>query len=296
MRQTSTCPMLRPCEDGRVLPDSHPLVDGRTATSPLVRALRGDRPERLPVWFMRQAGRSLPEYRALRGDGAMLEACLTPGAGAGDHPAAGAAARGRRGDPLQRHRRAGAARGRRCRDRSRARTGDRRIRSARASDVLALRPIDPDALAPISRGGRPDGGRARVDTADRIRRRAVHARLVPGRGRPVEGSAARPLAHVRGSAYLGDAAELVRGCDRRVPAGAGRGGGERRPALRLVDGIAVPRRLAAPGRPALATRARRAPRAAGAAHPLRSRQRGDARPAARHRRGRGRDRLAHAAG
>ncbi|MFP3715113.1 uroporphyrinogen decarboxylase [Puerhibacterium sp. TATVAM-FAB25] len=60
------------------LPVDHPLVDGRTARSPLVRALRGDRPETLPVWFMRQAGRSLPEYRAAREGTAMLEACLTP--------------------------------------------------------------------------------------------------------------------------------------------------------------------------------------------------------------------------
>ena len=60
------------------LPDDHPLVDGRTDRSALVRALRGDRPERLPVWFMRQAGRSLPEYRELRIGTAMLDACLDP--------------------------------------------------------------------------------------------------------------------------------------------------------------------------------------------------------------------------
>ncbi|WIB67513.1 uroporphyrinogen decarboxylase [Curtobacterium sp. MCBD17_035] len=60
------------------LPPTHPLADGRTADAPLVRALRGDRPERLPVWFMRQAGRSLPEYRELRVGTAMLDACLDP--------------------------------------------------------------------------------------------------------------------------------------------------------------------------------------------------------------------------
>jgi uroporphyrinogen decarboxylase len=46
--------------------------------APLLRALRGDRPDRTPVWFMRQAGRSLPEYRELRVGTRMLDACLTP--------------------------------------------------------------------------------------------------------------------------------------------------------------------------------------------------------------------------
>ncbi len=40
--------------------------------------MRGDRPEIRPVWFMRQAGRSLPEYRELRVGTEMLDACLTP--------------------------------------------------------------------------------------------------------------------------------------------------------------------------------------------------------------------------
>jgi uroporphyrinogen decarboxylase len=60
------------------LPDSHPLSDGRTAESALIRSYRGERTEQLPVWFMRQAGRSLPEYRELRVGTAMLDACLNP--------------------------------------------------------------------------------------------------------------------------------------------------------------------------------------------------------------------------
>ena len=60
------------------LTNDHPLLDGRTGTSPLIRAYRGDRPETTPVWFMRQAGRSLPEYRELRVGNEMLDACLTP--------------------------------------------------------------------------------------------------------------------------------------------------------------------------------------------------------------------------
>ncbi|MDD7936858.1 uroporphyrinogen decarboxylase [Actinomycetospora lutea] len=46
--------------------------------SPFLAAARGERPARHPVWFMRQAGRSLPEYRKVRQGTAMLEACLTP--------------------------------------------------------------------------------------------------------------------------------------------------------------------------------------------------------------------------
>jgi uroporphyrinogen decarboxylase len=46
--------------------------------SPFVAACRGEPHDRVPVWFMRQAGRSLPEYRALRGDGSILEAIGKP--------------------------------------------------------------------------------------------------------------------------------------------------------------------------------------------------------------------------
>ncbi|GAA1395945.1 uroporphyrinogen decarboxylase [Luteococcus peritonei] len=45
----------------------------------LVAAARGRQGTRLPVWFMRQAGRSLPEYRELRVGTRMLDACSDPG-------------------------------------------------------------------------------------------------------------------------------------------------------------------------------------------------------------------------
>lgn len=46
--------------------------------SPYVAAVAGRKPSRVPVWFMRQAGRSLPEYRALRERHSMLAACFEP--------------------------------------------------------------------------------------------------------------------------------------------------------------------------------------------------------------------------
>ena len=60
------------------LSQNHPMMDGRTADSPLISAYRGKTPSRRPVWFMRQAGRSLPEYRELREGTQMLDACLRP--------------------------------------------------------------------------------------------------------------------------------------------------------------------------------------------------------------------------
>jgi uroporphyrinogen decarboxylase len=46
--------------------------------SPYLLAARGERPPHTPVWFMRQAGRSLPEYKAVREGISMLESCMRP--------------------------------------------------------------------------------------------------------------------------------------------------------------------------------------------------------------------------
>lgn len=69
-----------------LLSTDHPLASGLTADSPLINQYRGSRgssgeptgPGRRPVWFMRQAGRSLPEYRKLREGTTMLDSCLNP--------------------------------------------------------------------------------------------------------------------------------------------------------------------------------------------------------------------------
>jgi uroporphyrinogen decarboxylase len=49
-----------------------------TAESPFVRACRRQDTPHTPVWFMRQAGRSLPEYREVRAGIAMLDSCRRP--------------------------------------------------------------------------------------------------------------------------------------------------------------------------------------------------------------------------
>ncbi|MET7469617.1 uroporphyrinogen decarboxylase [Micromonospora sp. NPDC005686] len=51
---------------------------GGPADSPFVRACRREPGPHTPVWFMRQAGRSLPEYREIRANVPMLESCRRP--------------------------------------------------------------------------------------------------------------------------------------------------------------------------------------------------------------------------
>ncbi len=49
-----------------------------SATAPFIAAARGEASTHTPVWFMRQAGRSLPEYHAVRGTGSILHAIKQP--------------------------------------------------------------------------------------------------------------------------------------------------------------------------------------------------------------------------
>jgi uroporphyrinogen decarboxylase len=53
-------------------------TDPRVHGSALLRAARSEPVPHTPVWFMRQAGRSLPEYRRVREGVAMLESCMRP--------------------------------------------------------------------------------------------------------------------------------------------------------------------------------------------------------------------------
>ncbi|MFJ2958254.1 uroporphyrinogen decarboxylase [Streptomyces sp. NPDC087270] len=53
-------------------------VHQQTAASPFIRACRRESVPHTPVWFMRQAGRSLPEYHKVREGIPILESCTRP--------------------------------------------------------------------------------------------------------------------------------------------------------------------------------------------------------------------------
>ncbi len=70
-----------PRADVGAVPESTPGAPPAVALpldGPFLRACRGLSVPHTPVWFMRQAGRSLPEYRALREGVGMLESCRRP--------------------------------------------------------------------------------------------------------------------------------------------------------------------------------------------------------------------------
>lgn len=59
---------------GAVVPHHH----ATPRNDRVLRAFRGEPVDRTPVWFMRQAGRSLPEYRAIKEKYSLLEICRRP--------------------------------------------------------------------------------------------------------------------------------------------------------------------------------------------------------------------------
>jgi uroporphyrinogen decarboxylase len=47
-------------------------------SKPILAAARGEKPSRYPIWFLRQAGRYLPEYQHIRSQMSFLELCRNP--------------------------------------------------------------------------------------------------------------------------------------------------------------------------------------------------------------------------
>ncbi|WP_080793284.1 uroporphyrinogen decarboxylase [Corynebacterium pacaense] len=59
-------------------PETIPSTRRTLNNAPILDAVSGTTPTRTPVWFMRQAGRSLPEYLKLREGISMLDSCFQP--------------------------------------------------------------------------------------------------------------------------------------------------------------------------------------------------------------------------
>src|SRR5699024_9962098 len=76
----AAAPSVPPLADPSALPAEHPArrpsAEGGVADASLLQELRGVRTATPSVWFMRQANRSLPEYRSLRLGTTMLDSCV----------------------------------------------------------------------------------------------------------------------------------------------------------------------------------------------------------------------------
>ena len=234
--------MLRRCRSAPVAALKPMSTRRELPESPYLAAVTGRKPSRVPVWFMRQAGRSLPEYRALRERHSMLAACFEPELACEITL-----------QPIRRH------------DVDAAILFSDIVVPLRAAgvdldivadvgpviahpvrtdaDIDAMKPLDPQAIQPVLRGGFAAGRRAGRGSADRFRRRAVHAGVLPGRGRPQP----QPRPHQGDDAgRTGELACADVEADRphhRVPARPNRRRGGRHPDVRFVGGHAVAGRL-----------------------------------------------------
>src|SRR5512141_2522990 len=61
-----------------VRPGEQAGAEPLAATSRFLRACRREAVDCTPVWFMRQAGRYMPEYRSIRAGHSLLEICAQP--------------------------------------------------------------------------------------------------------------------------------------------------------------------------------------------------------------------------
>ena len=170
--------------------DAHAAADSPESDALFLRACRREPVERTPIWIMRQAGRYLPEYRAVRERARLPDLLPHAGAGLRDHVAAGHAARGGRGDPVLRHPRAAR---RRWACTSSSHPAPQLAQPIRgAADVASLRVPDAREATPFvleaMRLIRRATGRPRA--AHRVCRRAVHHGHVPRRGRRLASSLA----------------------------------------------------------------------------------------------------------
>lgn len=67
-----TVPLCHP------LDQESPLNPHDTSIKPMIQAALGFKPDRYPIWFMRQAGRYLPEYREVRAKVDFVTLCQSP--------------------------------------------------------------------------------------------------------------------------------------------------------------------------------------------------------------------------
>ncbi len=235
-----------------------------------MRAARMKPVERTPVWFMRQAGRILPDYRAIRERYSLVEICRDPelcaevtlqpveqlGTDAAILfsdimlPLIAVGVDLRIVDDV------GPVIANPVRERAALDT----IRAARAG---ARHPVR-------ARFGSADQARARRQrSADRLLRSAVHARRVPGRGEAVARLRNGEVDDVRRAGSLARSHGATERHLHDVPASAGRSGRGRAAALRFVGRRALAGRLRGVRAAVHAAHILRAPRAGYPADPLR---------------------------
>ena len=215
---------------------------------PMMRALRGETLPVPPVWLMRQAGRYLPEYRAVRAKaGSFLELCYTPELAAEvtlqpirrygfdaailfadillvPH-ALGASLEFIDGEGPRLSTVTGPATSRAC-------ARPRRARHAGAG------------LRHRARGPRGASGR---DGSDRLRRRALDGRDLHGRGPGHDRPGARARADLRRPGELRGADRAHHRGHHRLPARPDRSRRRGRQALRFLGGRACPDRSSSAG-------------------------------------------------